>query len=145
MTQWLLGGICVFCFCDSGIKSVKDSVLQRRNILSRRHRKGSIEQQDIAASWVIWIHFVVGSMPEYKTPLWNRSKLWISRRRQGCCHMMGAERKMCGTPFDIPLPNCDFEMQAHAATLVQKEFGYQGSHLSWEGLVSPNRHQARWS
>lgn len=38
----------------------------------------------------------------------------------------GVERKMCGTPFDTPLPICDFEMQSHAATMAQGGFGYQG-------------------
>lgn len=46
---------------------------------------------------------------------------------------------MCGTPFDTPLPNCDFEMQSHEATMAQEVFGYQRFQPFMEGISLTTR------
>lgn len=139
MAQWLLWGICIFCSCDSGLYRVRDSALQRRHTLSRRHRKGSIEQQAITASWVIWTPFVVASRPEDTSPLWNRSYTWIGRRWQGCCHIMGQNEKCVEPLLVFPCPIMILKCSPMQQPWPKKGLVTRGSDVSWEGLGSPSK------
>lgn len=94
MTQWSLWAIYIFCLYNSGLYMVRDPSPQRGHTLSRRHRKCSIEQQAIAASWVIWTPFVMASRPEDKSPLWNNSLIPISRRSKAAVTCWGRKKNV---------------------------------------------------